>query len=103
VACRGRAVVGETDDAVAVQSTYVRLHEYDWLRIKAEADGIAAIETAREHRQHIARRFYDCPPAMRHRGLGEMYVTDERFAAHYDAIERGLAQYVRRRFRRRGR
>lgn len=83
----------------------------DWLRIKAEADGIeqrfaellrsgapadgaAAIETAREHRQHIARWFYDCPPAM-HRSLGEMYVTDARFTAHYDAIEPGLARYVR--------
>ena len=83
----------------------------DWRRIRADADGIeqrfaellrsgapadggAAIETAREHRQHIARWFYDCPPAL-HRGLGEMYVTDERFTAHYDAIEPGLARYVR--------
>jgi len=30
-----------------------------------------------------------------HRGLGDMYVTDERFTVHYDAIEPGLAQYVR--------
>jgi len=83
----------------------------DWLRIKAEADGIeqrfaellrsgapadgaAAIEIAREHRQHIARWFYDCPPAM-HRGLGDMYVTDARFTAHYDAIAPGLARFVR--------
>ena len=83
----------------------------DWLQIKAEADGIdqrfaellrsgaptdgaTAIQTARAHRQHIARWFYDCPPAV-HRGLGDMYVTDERFTAHYDAIEPGLAPYVR--------
>ena len=30
-----------------------------------------------------------------HRGLGEMYVTDERFATRYDAIEPGLARYIR--------
>jgi MerR family transcriptional regulator, thiopeptide resistance regulator len=28
------------------------------------------------------------------RGLAEMYVVDPRFAAHYDAIAPGLAQYV---------
>ena len=83
----------------------------DWLQIKAEAhrieqrfaellragapaDGAAAIGTARDHRQHITRWFYDCPPAM-HRGLGEMYVTDERFTTRYDAVEPGLARYVR--------
>ena len=88
-------------------STYAK---EDWLRIKAEANrieqrfaellrsgvpahGAAAIETAREHRQHIARWFYDCPPAM-HRSLGEMYVTDERFTAHYETMEPGLARYV---------
>ena len=64
------------------------------LRSGAPTDGATAIQTAREHRQHIARWFYDCPPAV-HRGLGDMYVTDERFTAHYDAIEPGLAQYVR--------
>ncbi len=29
-----------------------------------------------------------------HRGLADMYVADERFAAHYDAVAPGLAQYV---------
>lgn len=28
-------------------------------------------------------------------GLGQMYVDDERFTAHYDAVEPGLAGYVR--------
>ena len=29
-----------------------------------------------------------------HRGLGEMYVTDERFTVHFETIEPGLARYV---------
>jgi len=82
----------------------------DWLRIKADSadlearfaaalrDGVPAesepaMDLAEEHRQHISRWFYDCPPAM-HAGLGRMYVEDERFAAHYEEIAPGLAQYV---------
>ena len=72
------------------------------MRIKAEADDIeravrrprcgpaspaglrrAAMDLAEEHRQHITRWFYDCPPEM-HAGLGRMYVEDERFTAHYE-------------------
>jgi MerR family transcriptional regulator, thiopeptide resistance regulator len=30
-----------------------------------------------------------------HRGLGEMYVADPRFTAHYEQQAPGLAQYVR--------
>ena len=30
-----------------------------------------------------------------HRGLGEMYVADERFAANYDSVAPGLAAYIR--------
>ena len=82
----------------------------DWLRIKAEgadverrfaealrsgvaADSEQAMDVAEEHRQHISRWFYDCPPEM-HAGLGRMYVEDERFTAHYEEIAPGLAQYV---------
>jgi hypothetical protein len=82
----------------------------DWLRIKAEeadverrfaealrsgvpAGSPQAMDVAEEHRQQIARNFYDCPPSM-HAGLGRMYVEDERFTAHYEEIAPGLAQYV---------
>ncbi len=44
------------------------------------AGGEAAAEA---HRDHLARWFHPCPPAM-HRGLAEMDVADPRFAAHYD-------------------
>jgi DNA-binding transcriptional MerR regulator len=82
----------------------------DWLRIKAEGDDVErrfaeamasgvpaddprAMEIAEQHRQHIGRWFYDCPPAM-HAGLGRMYVEDERFTAHYEQVAPGLARYV---------
>ena len=82
----------------------------DWVRIKEEAadierrfaavmgsgaaaDSEQAMDVAEEHRQHISRWFYDCPPEM-HAGLGRMYVEDERFTATYERIAPGLAQYV---------
>jgi hypothetical protein len=83
----------------------------DWARIQGEAaantaafadaftSGVAAgdsvaADLAEEHRQHIGRWFYDCPPDM-HRGLGDMYVADPRFTANYDSEHPGLAQYIR--------
>jgi MerR family transcriptional regulator, thiopeptide resistance regulator len=49
---------------------------------------------AERHREHISRWFYPCSPQM-HRGLGEMYVADERFAANYEREAEGLAAYFR--------
>jgi MerR family transcriptional regulator, thiopeptide resistance regulator len=82
-----------------------------WAAIKTEsaaieADFAAALQAgtaagsdagralAERHRQHLCRWFYDCWPEM-HRGLAEMYVTDQRFAAHYEELQPGLAVYVR--------
>jgi len=61
------------------------------------ATGSAAMELAERHRQHLGRWFYDCPPAM-HRGLGQMYVDDERFTASLDEAGVGLAAYMREAF-----
>lgn len=83
----------------------------DWVDVQAEAEqvegGLAAaleagvpasdvraMDLAEQHRQHISTRFYDCPPAM-HRGLGDMYVGDPRFTAHYEGRAPGLAGYLR--------
>jgi DNA-binding transcriptional MerR regulator len=91
-----------------------RTSSYDkqqWLRIREEADRIGAglaaamregvppdseraMDLAEQHRQHIGRWFYDCGYAI-HRGLGEMYVADPRFAAHYNEQAPGLAGYIR--------
>ncbi|MBB5939374.1 MerR family transcriptional regulator [Streptomyces zagrosensis] len=83
----------------------------DWLRIKAEEGGWgrrmvaalrggqgpasdAAMDLAEEHRQQICRFYYDCSYEI-HTALGEMYVTDERFTATYEALAPGLAGFLR--------
>jgi len=45
------------------------------------------------HRAHIDRWFYPCSKDM-HRGLGAMYVADERFKANLDGHGTGFAQYL---------
>jgi DNA-binding transcriptional MerR regulator len=101
---------GETDAYKESQRKTRGYTKEDWLRIKAEgedvesrfaaalrdgvpADSSQAMDIAEQHRQQISRNFYDCPPEM-HAGLGQMYVDDERFTAHYEQIAPGLAQYV---------
>jgi DNA-binding transcriptional MerR regulator len=101
---------GETEAWAQSQRRTAAYDKQDWLRIKAEADDVErrfaeamrsgaaadspqALDLAEEHRQHIGRWFYDCPPAM-HAGLGRMYVEDERFTAHYEQVAPGLARYV---------
>ncbi len=101
---------GETD---AYRQSHARTSSYgkqDWLRVRAEAHeveqrfaaalagGLPATDVevralAEEHRRQISRNYYDCDLEM-HCGLADMYVADERFAAHYDAVAPGLAQYV---------
>ena len=101
---------GETD---AYAQSHARTSSYskaDWLEVQAEgedverrfaealaaglpADDPSVTAIAEDHRQHISRRFYDCSPEM-HSSLADMYVADERFAAHYERRAPGLARYV---------
>ncbi|MGD1222478.1 MerR family transcriptional regulator [Streptomyces krungchingensis] len=68
---------------------------YDALMAAGEPPaGEAAMDLAEEHRQHICRWFYPCSYEM-HGCLGEMYVSDERFKAFYDAMRPGLAEHLR--------
>ncbi|MFF5207628.1 MerR family transcriptional regulator [Streptosporangium sp. NPDC000396] len=88
-----------------------KMTKSDWGRFKAEAaqtvegfaeafaeglpaDGERAMELAEEHRAHITRWCYDCSYAI-HRGLGDMYVADPRFAANYESSAIGLTRYIR--------
>jgi hypothetical protein len=59
----------------------------------APADDPRATDVAERHRQHISRWFYDCSYDL-HRGLADLYVTDERFGRNYDDLAPGLARYV---------
>jgi DNA-binding transcriptional MerR regulator len=100
---------GDTDAWRQSQERVARMSKQDWIDLKAEGDalladlaaakraGVApgspeADELAARHRASI-ERFYECGGEM-HRGLVEMYIADERFAAYYDDVEPGLARFV---------
>ncbi|HZC83949.1 MAG TPA: TipAS antibiotic-recognition domain-containing protein, partial [Rubrobacter sp.] len=53
-----------------------------------------AMAAAEAHRQYISRWFYECSYEV-HRGLTQMYVSDERFRSNYDATAPGLATFIR--------
>jgi len=59
----------------------------------AATDGIQAMDLAEEHRRAI-ETFYDCSYPM-HRGLGDMYLADERFTRTYEDVAPGLTQWLR--------
>jgi DNA-binding transcriptional MerR regulator len=101
---------GETEAYAQSKRRAAAYSKDDWMRIKAEmedigtrfvaamrsgapADSEQAMDIAEDHRQHISRNFYDCPPEM-HAALGRMYVEDPRFTATYEDMAPGLAQYV---------
>lgn len=102
---------GGTDTYAESQRRAARYTKDDWKRMQAEVaswgqryaalmeagdppDGERAMDLAEEHRRHITRWFYDCTHAI-HRGLGEMYVADERFKEFYDSMRPGLADHLR--------
>jgi MerR family transcriptional regulator, thiopeptide resistance regulator len=101
---------GDTEAYAQSRRRTVKYGKEQWLAIGAERDanqrrlaelfglGIAttdpaAMDAAEEHRAHIAKWFYEVPYEL-HRGLGQMYVADPRFTAHYDQLAPGLAQWV---------
>jgi len=103
---------GDTD---AYRESARRTKSYskaDWQRIRDESGAIytklasemaagrtpdapAVLELAEAHRRHIDRWFYPCSPEM-HRGLAELYTSDERFTAAIDAYGAGLASFLAR-------
>lgn len=102
---------GQSEAYRESQARTQRYGKDDWQKIKAEGDGVfrdlaallaagqpadcvEAMAVAERHRQHIERWFYPCAPSM-HRGLGEMYVQDERFTANIDRYAPGLSVYAR--------
>jgi hypothetical protein len=105
-----RARWGDTDAFRESQRRASRHSAADWETIRAEArsleqafadlmhagvsaDAAPAMDVAEEHRRHLGRWFYDCSPGL-HCSLADLYVTDERFTAHYDEVASGLAAYV---------
>ncbi|MEH3142036.1 MAG: MerR family transcriptional regulator [Mycobacterium kyogaense] len=104
---------GESEEWKESQRRAKSYGKEDWIRIKNEgeavetalsgafraglpADSETAMDAAEQHRLHVNRWFYDCPPSM-HRTLGDMYVSDPRYVARYDESFGlpGLAAYCR--------
>ncbi|MCZ4513949.1 MerR family transcriptional regulator [Streptomyces sp. ActVer] len=102
---------GGTEAYAESQRRAAQYTKDDWKRMQAEvaswgerydalmeagepATGERAMDMAEEHRQHISQWFYDCSYEI-HRGLGEMYVSDERFKEFYDSMRPGLAEHLR--------
>jgi len=102
---------GETDSYKESNRRVSKYTKEDWLTLKAEAEevqnrlaaafeaGLApdseeAMAAAEAHRQHISRWFYECTYEI-HRGLTDMYVSDERFRSNYDTQTPGLAAYIK--------
>jgi DNA-binding transcriptional MerR regulator len=100
---------GDTDEWKQSRQRVAQLTKQGWIDIKAEGDALLhdlaaakragvrpgtpeADALAARHRASI-ERFYDCGGEM-HRGLVQMYLADDRFAAYYDDVEPGLAQFV---------
>ncbi|NNV03335.1 MerR family transcriptional regulator [Anoxybacillus sediminis] len=99
----GSAIVDETERRTNAYT------ESDWARIMGEWENvIRGIVEAMENgpadpqvqegvgklRQHITRYYYECTPEI-FRGLGELYVADERFTATFDKYREGLAAFLR--------
>jgi len=101
---------GETDSYAESRRRTASYTEDDWRRQRTEtednvdafadllrsgvpATDARAVALAREHGAIIGRWFYPLSPEA-HLGLAQMYVTDPRFEAVYEATETGLARYV---------
>jgi len=82
----------------------------DWQRLRSEGEAIyanaaalmnggtaptddAAMVVAERHRLHIGRWFYPCSVDA-HRGLANLYETDDRFSAGIDGHAPGLAAFL---------
>jgi DNA-binding transcriptional MerR regulator len=101
---------GGTDAYARAQRRTKDYTKADWAAIQAEADDIMkrfvalmesgssadsdeAAALAEEHRRHISRRYYDCPPMM-HVGLAEMYGADARFGEYFEKYADGMTAFV---------
>jgi MerR family transcriptional regulator, thiopeptide resistance regulator len=101
---------GDTDAYRESQRRAARYTKQDWVRIRTESEAVTrqmvdamasglpptspqAMDAAEAHRRQIDSSFYPCTLEM-HKALAEMYLADARFAANYEAMAPGMAEYV---------
>lgn len=101
---------GQTDAYKESQNRAAKYTKEDWAKISTEVNAIyskVAVlmdakepedpevqELVRQWQEHISTYFYHCPPEML-RGLGDLYVSDERFTKNIDKYRAGLAAFLR--------
>ena len=100
---------GDTDKWRQSQERTARMTKADWAAVKAEMDafesdlaaavrdevptgGDRAADLAERHRKSI-EQYYDCDHAFQV-CLAQMYLSDERFTAHYEELAPGTAQWL---------
>jgi DNA-binding transcriptional MerR regulator len=105
-----RAKWGATDSFKESARRTRQYGKVEWESIRREADGLYErfAELLREgaapgdprvrgvveaHRAHIDRWFYPCSAQM-HERLAALYVGDPRFAANFEKVAPGLAQFI---------
>jgi len=101
---------GDTDAHAESARRTSRYTKQDWQRYKDENDEIngaiaalmdegapaddpQAMDAVERARLQIDHWFYPCS-RRKHAELGQMYVADPRFAANYEKIRTGMAQYM---------
>jgi len=65
----------------------------DLMKLGTPASDAAVLAAVEDHRRHIERWFYPCTKEM-HKGLGQMYVADQRFTENLDKVAPGFARYL---------
>ncbi|MCL5256635.1 MAG: TipAS antibiotic-recognition domain-containing protein [Chloroflexi bacterium] len=99
-------------DSELVDESHRRTAKYtkeDWVAIQAETNaiqqGLASLmdrdpadpevqKLIDRHFRQINERYYTCTIEI-YRGLGDLYVNDERFKANYEMVRQGLAEFMR--------
>ena len=99
---------GQTEAYQQSQKKTAHYSAADWERIQTHTQGLylqigagmdygpadPAVQAAvAALRQSITDYYYDCSPEI-FKGLGEMYVGDERFTAYCEKIQPGLATFL---------
>ncbi len=100
---------GHTDAYQESERRVARMTKADWEAIGAETSAIYAGLVARmerpptdpevqalieRHFRQINDRFYNCSTEI-YRGMADNYVADARFAAHFNGVKVGLAEFMR--------
>lgn len=91
---RTRGYTRQDWEELKAESEVITAHIAAVYRAGVAADDVEAMDAVEAHRRQISERFYECSHQMQVQ-LGETYVSDPRFTATYEALEPGLAVWVR--------